>query len=106
MEQLDLKHLAEEIESMGKTERCVLVSQMARLLMHLLKWDHQPERRPRSWRLTIIDAQAKTTRLLNDNPSLKALLPELMNEAYGDARRAAAIETGSELSRAMHVRFR
>jgi len=97
LEQLDLEHLAEEIESMGKSERRALVSQLARLLMHLLKWDHQPERRSRSWRLTIIDAQAKTTRLLNDNPSLKASLPELMNEAYGDARRAAAIETDSEL---------
>ncbi len=97
LEQLDLEHLAEEIESMGKSERRALVSQLARLLMHLLKWDHQPERRSRSWRLTIIDAQAKTTRLLNDNPSLKASLPELMNQAYEDARRAAAIETDSEL---------
>ena len=97
LEQLDLEHLAEVIESMGKSERRALVSQLARLLMHLLKWDHQPERRSRSWRLTIIDAQAKTNRLLNDNPSLKASLPELMSEAYEDARRAAAIETDSEL---------
>ena len=96
LEQLDVEHIAEEIESMGKSERRALVSQLARLLMHLLKWEFQPERRSRSWRLTIQDAQAKTDRLLRDNPSLKGMLPELMGEAYEDARRAAAIETDLE----------
>lgn len=97
LDQLDTEHLAEEIESMGKTERQALVSQLARLFMHLLKWDHQPERRSRSWALTIQDAQVKVTRLLNDNPSLKGSLSELMSEAYDDARRAAAIEAELEL---------
>jgi len=97
LEQLDTEHLAEEIESMGKSERRALVSQLARLFMHLLKWDHQPERRSRSWALTIQDAQAKTLRLLNENPSLKGTLSELLVEAYDDARRAAAIETELEL---------
>lgn len=96
MDELDLEHLAEEIESMGKSERRALISQLARLLMHLLKWDHQPERHSRSWRLTIQDAQSKVNRLLKDNPSLKASLPDLMDEAYEDARRAAAIEIDRE----------
>ncbi|MGQ7262453.1 DUF29 domain-containing protein [Vreelandella sp. V005] len=96
LNKLDLEHLAEEIESMGKSERRALIHQLNRLLIHLLKWDHQPERRSRSWRLTIQDAQIKVNRLLKDNPSLKASLPELMNEAYDDARRAAAIETDRE----------
>lgn len=97
LDQLDTEHLAEEIESMGKSERRALVSQLARLLMHLLKWDHQPERRTRSWAVTIQDAQVKVTRLLNENPSLKGALSELMMEAYEDARRAAAIETEIDL---------
>lgn len=96
LDQLDVEHLAEEIESMGKSERRALISQLARLLMHLLKWEYQPERRSRSWRLTIQDAQVKASRLLADNPSLKATLPELMASAYDDARRAAAIETDME----------
>ena len=96
LDSLDLEHLAVEIESMGKSERRALISQLARLLMYLLKGDHQPERRSRSWQLTIQDAQSKVNRLLQDNPSLKALLPELMNEAYDDACRAAAIETDVE----------
>ncbi|ATH76844.1 MULTISPECIES: DUF29 domain-containing protein [unclassified Halomonas] len=96
LDKLDLEHLAEEIESMGKNERRALIRQLARLLMYLLTWDYQPERRSRSWRLTIQDAQAKTQRLLEDNPSLNASLPELMCEAYDDARRAAAIEADRE----------
>lgn len=97
LDQLDTEHLAEEIESMGKSERRALVSQLARLFIHLLKWDHQPERRSRSWALTIRDAQVKVTRLLGENPSLKGSLSELMTEAYDDARRAAAIETELDL---------
>ena len=96
MDQLDVEHLAEEIESMGKSERRALISQLARLLMYLLKWEYQPDRRSRSWRLTIQDAQVKAARLLADNPSLKAALPDLMASAYDDARRAAAIETDME----------
>ncbi|MCE9684594.1 DUF29 domain-containing protein [Halomonas alkalisoli] len=96
LDQIDIKHVADEIENMGKGERRALISQMARLLMYLLKWDHQPERRSRSWRLSIEDAQAKVTRLLEDNPSLKTAMPELMAIAYEDARRAAAIETDME----------
>jgi hypothetical protein len=96
LDQIDIEHLAEEIESMGKSERRALISQLARLLMHLLKWDHQPQRRSRSWRLSILDAQTKVERLLEDNPSLKASMPELMDKAYVDAYRAAAIETDIE----------
>lgn len=96
LDQLDLEHLAEEIEGMGKRERRALIGQLARLLTYLLKWDHQPERRTRSCRLSLQDAQVKVNRLLDDNPSLKASMPELMAKAYEDARRAAAIETDRE----------
>jgi hypothetical protein len=97
IEGLDFAHLAEEIESMGKRERRALIGQLARLLAHLLKWEHQPERRGRSWALTIADAQAKVARLISENPSLQAQVDELMQQAYADARRAAAIETELEL---------
>nr|WP_298379549.1 DUF29 domain-containing protein [uncultured Halomonas sp.] len=97
LDQLDIEHIAEEIESVGKSERRALVSQLTRLFMHLLKWDHQPERRSYSWRISIVDAQKKTARLLDDNPSLKASLEKIVEEAYEDARRAAAIETEMEI---------
>ena len=49
----DFKHIAEEIESMGKTEKRELVSRLTVLLLHLLKWRFQPELRSANWRLTV-----------------------------------------------------
>ena len=49
----DLEHIAEEIESMGKTEKRELVSRLTVLLLHLLKWRFQPELRSANWRLTV-----------------------------------------------------
>ena len=53
----DLEAIAEEIESMGKTEKRELVSRLTVLLLHLLKWSHQPSHRGNSWRLSIANAR-------------------------------------------------
>lgn len=90
----DIAHLAEEIESMGKTEKRELVSRLAVLLTHLLKWRYQPDRRSRSWELTIRIQRLEVRDHLADNPSLKALLSEALGAAYERAILAAAAETG------------
>ena len=46
---LDLENIAEEIESVGKSEKRELASRMSLLLAHLLKWQYQPVRRGSSW---------------------------------------------------------
>ena len=51
--ELDLPHLIEEIEDMGKREKRSLYSNLKILLMHLLKYRYQPEKRSNSWRYTI-----------------------------------------------------
>jgi hypothetical protein len=89
----DLEAIAEEIESMGKTEKRELVSRLTILLLHLLKWRHQPSHRGKSWRLTIANARDEITDHLEDNPSLKAMLDSALEQAYRIARRKAAIET-------------
>lgn len=89
----DIERIAEEIESMGKTEKRELVSRLAVLLMHLLKWQFQPAGQCTSWRLTIKEQRRKVARHLADNPSLKARLSETMVDAYGDATIGAARET-------------
>jgi len=89
----DIEHIAEEIESMGKTEKRELVSRLAILLMHLLKWQFQPERQSRSWRATITVQRNAVTRHLRDNPSLKSKLPEAISDAYDDAVQMAVGET-------------
>ncbi len=91
--QADIKHIVEEIESMGKSELRELESRLALLFMHLLKWRYQPERRGRSWELTIKEQRRKLRRHLDQNPSLKARLPQAIEDAYGDAILEAAIET-------------
>lgn len=95
----DMEHIAEEIETMGRSERRALESRLEILLAHLLKWRHQPERRSRSWRYTIEEQRRKILRLLRDNPSLRPKLPELFADSYLDAILYAARETGLEKDR-------
>jgi Domain of unknown function DUF29 len=89
----DLATIAEEIESMGKTEKRELVSRLTVLLLHQLKWERQPAGRSNWWRLSIANARDEIADLLEDNPSLKAIIDDVMASAYRYARRKAAIET-------------
>ena len=89
----DIAHIAEELESMGKTEKRELISRLSVLLMHLLKWRYQPALRCRSWRLTIKGERNQVSDHLEDNPSLKSRLGEAMSKAYDFAVIDAAKET-------------
>ena len=89
----DIEHIAEEIESMGRTEKRELVSRLAVLLMHLLKWKFQPERRSKSWTATISIQRCDLADHLIDNPSLKAGLPDAIKGAYSRALLSAVAET-------------
>jgi hypothetical protein len=90
----DIDHITEEIESMGRTEKRELVSRLSLLLMHLLKWNFQPEKRGASWEATIRVQRNRLVDHLDDNPSLKPLLPIALASADRDARLEASAETG------------
>jgi len=94
LEQADIEHIAEEIESMGKSELRELENRLALLFMHLLKWQYQPTLRCRSWELTIREQRRRLRRHFAQNPSLKAKLSQAIDDAYGDAILEAARETG------------
>jgi hypothetical protein len=96
VDQLDLEHLAEEIEDVGKSEQRELASRMAVLLAHLLKWQFQPERRGASWETTIRTQRASIERRLRRTPSLAASLrdPDWWADAWDDALDTATRETG------------
>jgi hypothetical protein len=64
------------------------------LLVHFLKWDHQPERRSRSWALSIREQRLMLDDVLTDNPGLKPRIPEAIARGYRLARVQAARETG------------
>ena len=90
----DIDHIAEEIESMGRSEMRELVNRLAVLLLHLLTWEFQPGLRGNSWRLTVKEQRRQLARHLRDNPSLNGRLPEAIVDAYGDAMLEAERETG------------
>ena len=97
--EVDLKHLVEEIEDMGKSEKRALESYIENLLMHLLKWKYQPYYvGRRSWELTIIEQRKRLYWHLNENPGLKSKLPEAIERSYELARSGAEKETGIPLS--------
>src|SRR5271165_2738662 len=81
----DIAHIAEELESMGRSEKRELVSRLTVLLQHLLKWQFQPGRHSTSWRLSIENTRLQLEDHLNDNPSLKSQLVEAMRSAYSRA---------------------
>ncbi|ECC6922081.1 DUF29 domain-containing protein [Salmonella enterica subsp. enterica serovar Poona] len=81
-EDLDLKNLLEEIESMGRSERRELESRLQVLFMHLLKWQYQSERQGRSWQLTIEEQRFRALKVLSENPSLKSKLSDIIADAY------------------------
>ena len=95
-ERVDLEHLLEELESMGASERRELGNRLAVLMAHLLKWRFQPERRGRSWQLTIKEQRNRIQRVLRQNPSLRPSLPETVADVFSDARLMAARETDQD----------
>lgn len=90
---LDLVNIAEELEDMGRSERRALESQLIRLLMHLLKWQHQGSHRTGSWHLSIRDARRQIERILRDSPSLQSYMAEIFVHCYDAARGDATAET-------------
>ena len=95
-EQLDLVHIAEEIEDVGKSEQRELASRMAVLIAHLIKWQYQPERQSNSWKRTIKEQRKALAFHIKQVPSLKTRLadPEWQGAIWADAVTLAINETG------------
>lgn len=91
--ELDRVNLIEEIESMGRSEKRELENRLVILLQHLLKWQFQPSHQCRSWRLTIAEQRREIPYIIEDNPSLKNGLDDILERAYAKAVKAAASET-------------
>jgi len=91
-EKLDWENLAEEIESLGRSDRRQVRSRLTVILVHLLKWQLQNEHRSISWKSTIKAQRRDLELVLADSPSLRRLVPGLLAEAYPRARTDAAEE--------------
>ena len=95
---VDWQNVAEEIESLGGSERRALGHRLEVLMMHLLKWQFQPVHRSRSWRATIRTQRGRIERLLRQSPSLRREVPEIGADHYELARELASAETGFALA--------
>ena len=94
---IDAINLAEEIDSVGRSDRREIRNRLIVLLTHLLKWRFRPERKSPSWSDTIQEQRLSIDSVLADSPSLRPFFAEVVAQAYGRARRTAARETRMEL---------
>ena len=91
--------IEELVEALGRSDKRALRSQLLRLMAHILKWQTQPERRSRSWMITIEDARIEIEELLEMEPSLHPVVPGLLVELFDKAKRIAEIEMGKSVLR-------
>ena len=95
---IDWEHLIEEVEDLGKSERSAIASQMERIMVHLLKWQYQPQRRSDSWLDSMNDGRSQIRRKLEDSPSLRSYPLQILEKEYTRARREAARQTHLEIN--------
>lgn len=91
---LDRHWIAEELDSLGRGEYRTLRSALMRVMQHMLKWDHQPERRSNSWVRSIRNHRRIVEQQWDENPSLRPRQAEVIAVAYEEAVDEAAKETG------------
>ncbi|MEH1841823.1 MAG: DUF29 domain-containing protein [Nostoc sp.] len=91
---VDWENLIEEIADMGRSERRSLKSNLIVILVHLLKWQFQPEKRSGSWEGSIIEHRRRVKEALDDSPSLKSYIESVFAECYAQAVKQAKAETG------------
>lgn len=94
LSELDLDNLIEEIKSMGNSDKTALESNLRVLLMHLLKWAYQPEKRSNSWKSSIVEHCLRLHKAFKKSPTLKNYFDEIFEETYQDAKSWASAETG------------
>lgn len=92
--EMDIENIAEEIEGMGRAEKRQFINRLSLLITHLLKWQYQPLRRSKSWKLTVKEQRIRLMQLLEDSPSLKYDITSKLSDAYIQGVVTAEIETG------------
>ncbi|MDJ1185426.1 DUF29 domain-containing protein [Roseofilum casamattae] len=97
LDRIDLEHLAEELEDMGKREKRAIESNLEVLLMHLLKYRYQSQKQTNSWCYTIYEHRKQLKKAFKDSPSLRGYCDRIFESCYTEARTMAALETGMDI---------
>jgi hypothetical protein len=92
--QLDIENIAEELESMGRSDKREIDNRLVVLLVHLLKWQVQVGYRSKSWSATVREQRQQIEDLLSESPSLRSRIGSVRRGLYVRARQVAAGETG------------
>ncbi len=90
---IDLENVAAELSDVGKNLHWRLWSTLRVLIMHMLKWDQQPEKRTQSWVYSIREQRRRYAKLMKTSPSLKSHRDDALTEVYPVARDWASLET-------------
>ena len=96
-DEVDAVNLIEEIEDMGRSEKRAVKSNLIIVLLHLLKYKYQPEKRTNSWKSSIREHRRRLRDDFKASPSLKQYMTEVFDECYQDGKAQAADETGLPL---------
>ena len=94
LDRVDLENVAEEIASLGRSDKYEIDSRLEVLLQHLAKWAYQPDKRSRSWSASIFEQRMRIARVLARSPSLKSYPAQSLAGGYTIARHEALKETG------------
>ncbi|SRR5712691_6834523 len=91
--EIDQALLAEEVAGLGRDDQREIARRMQRLLQELLLWWALPGERKGHWAAAIIEERARLEDMLEDSPSLKAQLGEVVVQEYPSARCKAYDQT-------------
>ena len=91
---VDWENVAEEIDSLGRSDRREISHRLGVLLLHLLKWQFQPRKRKLGWLSTVREQRHRIAQLIRESPSLKAYPARQMRREYEFARQNPIDETG------------
>jgi hypothetical protein len=89
---IDIENIAEELETLGRSQKREIENRLNVVLIHLLKWMYQPSRRPRSWISTLREQRRQLAREMTDSPSLRGYPASILAEEYEAARLKASDE--------------
>jgi hypothetical protein len=89
---IDWESVVEEIETLGRSERAAVRSQLRRMLAHLIKQRIQPEGDGASWRSSVANARFEIRNDIQDSPSLRRHLEDNLQVIYRDAAEEALIQ--------------
>jgi hypothetical protein len=90
---IDWENVAEEVESLGRSDKRAIESDLTVILQHMLKWLYQPEARKPGWKSTIYAHRRRIAKTVRESPSLRRYPAEVLAEEYEAARAGASDET-------------